>query len=153
MSNLFRVSASCLPACVTNSLSCTRSARASHARTLINVNPFSCLCVPACLRHIFSEVLFSSPRRPWEGGKGEGGGGRRRRRRRRGREKETERKKERERKRYILSYTLLQISPLFCVSACLRACLPASQTFIRNIWQSDIIFGEATRAKPTGLFR
>ena len=56
MSTLFRVSA-CLPVWVTNSLSCTRSARASHARTLINVNPFSCLCVPACLRHASGTYL------------------------------------------------------------------------------------------------
>ena len=60
------------------SLSYTHSACTSHARTLINVNPFSCLCV--------------------------------------------------------LSY------------------LPTSQTFIQNIWQSDIIFGEATRAKPPGIY-
>ena len=40
------------------------------------------------------------------------------------------------------------MSNLFCVSACVSA----SQTFIRNIWQSDIIFGEATQAKPPGIY-
>ena len=51
--------------------------------TLITVNPFSCLCVPACLRHRpvcpapiaraqTTLTSFSSARRTWEGGKGEG---------------------------------------------------------------------------------
>ena len=35
-------------------------ARASHARTLINVNPFLCLCVPACLSHKHSYVTYDN---------------------------------------------------------------------------------------------
>ena len=49
MSTHFRV-----PACLYGSQTVcpTPVARASHVRTLINVNPFSCLCVRACLRNI-----------------------------------------------------------------------------------------------------
>ena len=49
MSTHFRV-----PACLYGSQTVcpTPVVRASHVRTLINVNPFSCLCVRACLRNI-----------------------------------------------------------------------------------------------------
>ena len=46
MSNLFRAS-SCLH--VSQTVCPAPVARASHARTLINVNPFSFICVPASL--------------------------------------------------------------------------------------------------------
>ena len=54
MSTLFRVSA-CLSASQT--VCPAPVARASHARTLINVNPFSCLCVHACLSHASGTYL------------------------------------------------------------------------------------------------
>ena len=53
-----------LPAWDTNSLSCTFSADASHARTLINVNPLSCPCLPVCVSNSLSCTRSACARKP-----------------------------------------------------------------------------------------
>ena len=56
MSTLFRV-----PACLSGSQKVCPApvARASHDHTLINVNPFSCICVTACLRHASGTLIYN----------------------------------------------------------------------------------------------
>ena len=53
-----------LPAWVRNSLACTCSAHESHARTLINVNPFLCPCLPVWVTNSLSCTCSARARKP-----------------------------------------------------------------------------------------